>query len=456
MERFNSNISKEIGLTNFQASYFREINLWNSFDFNKFKFRLSSEKLVLSPMESKEIRLLSNLISAKDGFIQNAIKLYKMTLDPRFSGTILGGSIRKTLTTNISSVDLDFIDSDLDNAPFITRLDLVMAKNPMDGTPKFQIVEIEGDKTHAFGYVTFQKLIRNKFLFEENSLGIVEAFRTELEKRNIPNDEPIILILNRSESFYLKELKAFAEIAKMNGINLNIAEEGDIKIQDDQILVSSQKIKSKVLVNIPVLTPNGIYGTGFALNDFLKIYKEKKIQVLIPPYRFLGAKGLLGIFKNTLKDPELEKLLEKTFGKELLTSLRPFMPETINVTKRNKNKVLEILSNEPNEWVIKEISTSGMRGVSLPEGNEKEKRERMLAQIISNPFNFIIQRKVVQETRLFTFAEPENPSQIKQAEMYMRVSPFITNNGLIEVGLTAREKPSVHGAIDSIQIPVIY
>lgn len=457
MERFNQNFTdKERGLNNFQASFFRDINLWSTYDFNRFKFRLSAERMVLSPQESTEIKLISSIVSAKNGFINGAIKLYKMTLDPRFSGTILGGSIRKTLTTNISNSDLAFINADLENSPFITRLDLVKTKEFSGSTNQFQIVEVEGDKTHAFGYATFQKLIRNTFLFENNRLGIIEAFKEEIKLRNIPPEKPVILILNRSESFYLRELNAFAKIIKSCGVNLNIAEESDIKVTSDEIVIQSTNIRSNILVNIPVLTPNGMFGTGLSVENLLKIYTDKKLQVLIPPYRFLGAKGLLGIFKNSLNDPEQEKILEEAFGKETLLTLRPFIPETINITKRNKNRVLEILRAEPDQWVIKEISTSGMRGVSLPDVNETEKRERMLAQIATNPFNFIIQKKVDQETHLFTFAEPETPNEIKQAQMYMRVSPFITKNGLTEIGLTAREKPSVHGATDSIQIPVIY
>lgn len=455
MERINqNNFGETQNLTEVQARFFKNINLWTSYDFERFKFRLSGEKYILSPNESAELQKISQLISGQKGFIKGAIKLYQKTLDPRFCGTVLGGSIKKTLTTNVSKTDINFINADLENTPFITRLDLVKVAEPGEN-PSFQIVEVEGDKTHAFGYATFPKLIRNIFSNEQNKLGIVEAFKTELESREIDLYEPVILFLNRSEAFYQKELTAFSKVAKDFGINLCVTTEGDVRLAQDKIVIGSTGVCGRILVNIPVLTPRGAYGTGINTKELLRLYTDQKIHVLIPPFRFLGSKGLLGIFKNSLKDSQLEELLEKTFSRETLDDLRPFVPETINVTKANKKKVLELLSKDSENWVIKEVSTSGMRGVSLP-STDREKRERMLEQIKTNPFNFIIQKKVEQEKKLFTFVEPEKLGEIKQSEMFMRISPFITRNGVCEVGLTAREAPSVHGATDSIQIPVIF
>lgn len=455
MERLNQNTESNENLANSQAKFFRDLKLWELSSFEKYKFRLSTEKLILSPNESNEMTELAQLISGQNGFLEGALKLYKATLNPQFVGKVTGGTIRKILTTNLSAQDLEFINSNLESKSFMTRLDLVKVKKQNHVSPNFQIVEIEADKTHAFGYVTFPKLFRNTFLLEKNQLGIINAFVEELNNRKIEKGKPIILFLNKSENFYLKELTAFSVIAKRFDINLEIAEEKDIEIKSEKICIKNKNIDSNLLVSIPRITPSGIYGTGFQLSELLNLYRNKKIEVLIPPYRFLGAKGLLGIFKNTLNDPDIEIILEQTFGKELLKKLRPFIPDTINVTKRNKNEVLKILESEPDDWVIKEISTSGMRGVSLP-GQDEEKRKKMLIQIIQNPFNFIIQRKVEQQTGLFTFSEPEKPSFIKQAEMYMRISPFVGNGKLFEIGLTAREQKSVHGSTDSIQIPVIF
>lgn len=456
MERLTSNNKTvDASLVLKQANFFKQAELWTSYDFERFKFRLSNEALVLSPEESAELKTINTLLMAQDGFVRGAVKLYEKTLNPKFAGKTVGGMIRKTLTSNVSSVDLAFINSNLDSLPFLVRLDLVKLRNERTGSPIFQIVEIEGDKTHAFGYVTFPKLTRNMFSGEMNKLGIVDAFKTELGSRGIDLKDPVILFLNRSEGFYLRELTVFSKVAKRFGLNLSVTTESDITFSEDSVVVGSTGIKSRVLVNIPVLTPRGTYGTGINTEKMLKLYCDKKIQVLIPPFRFLGSKGLLGIFKNSLKDPELEEVLVETFGKDLLDKLRPFIPETVNVNKRNQNKVLQLLETNPESWVIKEVSTSGMRGVSLPNSNE-EKRVKMISQIKSNPFNFIIQKKIEQEKKLFTFSEPENLQEIKQAEMFMRISPFLTQEGIAEIGLTARESPAVHGSVDAIQIPVVF
>lgn len=426
-----------------QAEFYERIGMWSPFDAGKYDFRLSPDVLELTLVQKKELDEMAMLIYGEGGYLDGSVRLIKLTEDPKFTGTRVGGAIRKSLFFGIRKDEqaLQLVD---DVLPFISRLDLVLTDGSDADNTSFKIVEVEGDKTHAFGYVTMPVHFNNIVSGNSQPLGVVEALGKKLQERG-GVDLETTLIVGESEAFYERELSVFAKIANESGLNLSVVREKKLDVGR----------LNGVVVSIPTLTPAGLKGSGIESADLYSRYVSGAIDCLIPPKRFLGNKSLLGIIKNSLGDEELERVLRETFSSTALAGLRKYIPDTVAVNKGNSRIVADLYESGPEEWVVKEIMSSGMRGVKLPDkATPDEVIEARASLIRQQPYNFILQRKVPQKRCEFKFAERDNLGTVKSAPMFMRISPFVTGDGVAAVGVTARETPAVHGARDAIQIPV--
>lgn len=449
MERTET-IPSEIKLMQSQADFLRKCGLWHT---DRSQFRLSLDVLELSASESQELVEISNLVAGHNGLLENTVKLFRMTSNPQFASSHAGGAIRKALCMGISKAEMPLQTLRPLDIPFLTRLDLVAVDKEKDSDSAFQIVEIEGDKSHAFGYCTLPAFLRNLMLKSNLPLGLIDAFKEELRFRNAEGKQ-ILHIVGELERFYLPELQVFARIAQSEGIDLIVAGESEIQVTRNGLKAPGLKDPATLLVSIPRLRPFGRGGSRIDAKNIYALYEEGVVDCMIPPKRFLGNKSLLGIVSNAMAEPELESYLNEIFGEKLIAGLRRFIPQTIQLTWKNRKEVLDMVARNSGEWIIKETTSSGMKGVSLSNGENK--RERMIKEATDSPFSYIVQRKVQQKTQTFRFSEPNNSIRINEAPMFMRISPFVTRSGIATVGLTARETPDVHGATDAIQIPVIF
>lgn len=449
MERLITEI-QESEILSAQKKFLETVGLWSTPALSeKYKYRLSPDVLELTQKEKAELEEIAFLIYAPGGFIDGSIKLLAKTSSPQFRATKTGGAVWRALTAGIGKVEIP-IQMIGEMRPFVCRLDLLKASQNGDG-PFFQIAELEGDKTHGFGYLTIMDFFRKSFMNRSDTPGIISALSQELERRGTPQEAPIGLIVGLKERFYIEELRIFAKFAQEAGINLITTLESDARVTEGGLFLPSVAIPITTLVNLPSLD----FGWGgIKAQGLLDLYRQGKIDCLIPPKRFLGSKDLLALVSNGDNDQELEKVLNQVFDSNILLRLREFIPQTILVTKRNKKYILSILQEEPENWVVKQTLSSGMKGVALPD--DAEKRAKFIKDALANPYNFIIQKKVDQQTKTFKFSEPEMTSQLETANMYLRIELFASPSGIATVGVTARETPSVHGAKDAIQIPVIY
>jgi len=460
MEREQVINLNETRLVQSQARFLEEIGLWEAgSDKGRFAFRLSPDVLELNFEQKAELEEINDLMFSRGGFFDGANRLFDRTFDQRFISTNTGAKVLKTLRSGLPKAERELIKSGDRQMPAVCRLDLALAP---DQDSEFKILEVEGDKTHAFGYATIAELFARQIadVTTERLPGLVFDFGTFLKGAGATPEKPAVLIVGREEMFYETELKFFAQICRKNLIPLVVLAEREVQVStsgislnDGSFPAGKNSFTTDLLVNLPVLTPDGYRGTGIDADLLLRLFAEGKIRCLIPPKRFLGSKGLLALVSNGDNDPELETILRGCFDPGKLARLRELIPSTFVISKKSKVRALAELDENPGAWVIKKSMSSGMRGVALPEGN---RQRSMLGEAVEAPFNYVMQAKVAQETRTFRFAEPNNLNIIKRARMFMRISPFCTPGGISTVCVTGRETSDVHGATDSILISTVF
>lgn len=377
-----------------------------------------------------------------NGFLRGSIRLYIATANPKLSGFPVWGFLSRSLRIGIPKNEIDLQQLYPDQLPSVIRLDLAERSDD----PTFQIMEVEGDKTHAFGYSTIADLVRDK---EESALpGIIKTLAKPLKN---DSDSPVLLIVGQQERFYEPELKAFCNAATAGTERRFImVPEKQLRVDNNGLYKEGENFRSRVLVNLPILTPFGPSGTGVDQMSILEEYRRGKLTCLIPPKRFLGNKALLGIISNCDKNPEVEMILRQFFEEKTLESLRKYIPDSSLIWRGNLSYWQDELSDSQEQWVVKQTTSSGMKGVALPDNLQKQKA--LLEEASTKPGQFIVQRKIEQKKRKFNFSEPENLNQTQTAIMYTRVELFASLSGISAILVTARESPAVHGAPDAIQI----
>ncbi len=440
---------EEVGLL--RGSSFGEPNR------EKFAFRLSPDCLEFTEGQRAEMEEINDLMFGEGGFLKGSLKLFDRTLtDPRFTSTPVGSRVVRTLSVGIPKIERGIQRAFQSQIPAMVRIDLALTQKEGPDEPSLRIMEIEGDKTHAFGFVTMIDLFGKEMKMEgQKAQGLVSAFQEILRLKRIDPEKPIALIVGSSERFYEAELGIFSTLAKEQGLNICIIPERELVVEPQGVRSCSAGGQlTDLLMNLPVLTPLGRIGTGVDALSILDLYRDSKIQCLIPPKRFLGNKGLMGLISNGDSDSELETVLEENFSPQKLKNLRRFFPSTIVIGKKNQAIIRSKIEEDSDGFVIKKTVSSGMKGVALP--NARQRQEAFLHEAFKNPFNFILQRKIEQETKEFNFAEPDMLDEVKRATMFMRISLFASEVGVAAVGITARETPDVQGARDSIQIPGVF
>src|SRR5579859_156771 len=147
-----------------QKETLQKLGLWATPELaEKYKYRLSPDALLLSAPERADIETVANLVYCEGGFLDGAIKLYSKTLIPQFRSKPVGSLVVRALSSGIGKKEIPMQDV-ASRLPFICRLDLMRAKTENSEEPLFKIAEVEGDKTHGFGYLTIIDLFRQKFL----------------------------------------------------------------------------------------------------------------------------------------------------------------------------------------------------------------------------------------------------------------------------------------------------
>lgn len=433
-----------------QVSFLQQIGLWDTKEKQgRLSFRLSEDVLELGKKEQEEMIEICQLLFSPGGYLDGSINLFQWALSGQKDNAVKN-EIADILSQGISRFESDILISTRMSVPTIARLDLLLSV----GAPtSFQIVEIEGDKTHAFGYVSITDFFREKQLGRTDTRGLISVFKEELVNRDLAPGNPVLLVVGKDESFYLDELQVFAKMAKSEGLNLITAPEEKVFIQGGMVKTQFEglEVSTNIVINIPK-TSSGTHNPDLGA-QMMQLFTENKIVALIPPARFLGSKGLLGLVSNGDNDQVLERILGRFFDPQILARLRTFIPPTAVIRKANGINLFQQLKGSPKEFVVKRTMASGMKGVALPQNGGRQ--AMFIKEAIRKPNTFVLQRKTNQEQRVFTYFSPKEMRQ-ESAPMFMRVSLFASKNGIATVGVTARETPDVHGAKDAIQLPVIF
>lgn len=388
-------------------------------------FILSPDVYVLTKDKQKELKEIG--LALYDCLVGLG-KIAAMTVNPKITAGRTWGMIKRVLRTGIPRSYRDIQTLYPNFLPYLCKVDFIEG---IDG--QFRIVEIDGYNKHGLGYSTLAARIAKVIQPKAKTFPGVAKIISEIVKELPGKTNELVLLYADKERFYLPEFFILQEELTRQGINLSIVSEDEFKIKKD----------FRLFIDLPFIS-------NTKLREFLiQLYRNRKINFLIPPKPFFSSKAVLALLKNDNQDEKLEAVLKSQIPSSSLGKIRKYIPETYLINKREKEDYWQKLS-QSGQFIIKETFSSGTKGVIFP---DEPNFNQVLKKAYHSGYSFILQRRIINAPNKFNYFTDQGEQ--KQDKWYSRLTVHFTSKQIAGMVITTRKDKRVHGALDCLQIGTI-
>lgn len=407
-----------------------ESGIWNGSRKESHAFLLSPSVYEITKSQHQD---LSNLGFALNDCLLGLSHIATIAYDSGLNYTGAWMFARRVFSTGVPKVYQGLQGMNIKHIPRLLKVDLLVDQNG-----KFNIAEIDGHNKHGLGYSTLSLRFREALYPNTKSfLGVVKTLADEVKRLGYTE---IKLFYADQERFYIPEFEiARQEFAKC-GVICHVVSE----MYADKAFVSEG-----LFLDLPFL-----YHNVALYEPILSAYKNGKVEFIIPPKPFLGAKGVLALLRNDGHNEELECMLHTFIKRSSLELVRSAIPETLLVGKHAEgfDSIKKRVSQK--RYVLKESISSGMKGTVFSDDADFDE---MLLRACSTNMNWILQEEVSNQPQTFSWFEGGiDNSNLNTADgWFMRVTTQYVNRQLADIVITARRDKAVHGAKDCIQVGAV-
>lgn len=413
------------------ATVISESGIWNGTRKESHAFLLSPSVYEITESQHQELSKLGfALYDCLLGLSHIAVISYDQNLN--YGGMWLFA--RRVFSTGVPHVYQGLQGMNVRHIPKLLKVDLMVDQNG-----NFKIAEIDGHNKHGLGYSTLSMRFREALYPQTKSFpGTVKILAEELKRLG---HTEIKLLYADQERFYVPEFEVARQEFSKYGIRCLVVSEMDM---------NEAFLNSGIFLDLPFL-----YHKKEAYETIISAYKNGKVEFIIPPKPFLGAKGVLALLRNDGGNNHLEALLISFIKKQSLDLVRKYIPETLLVGKQAEgiDSVQERVSRK--RFVLKESISSGMKGTVF---SDEVCFDSVLRSACATHMNWILQEEVVNRPQTFSWFENGSggePEIRTSGDWFMRVTVQYVNRKLGDVIVTACRNKAVHGGKDCLQIGTI-
>lgn len=413
------------------AAVISESGIWNGARSESHAFLLSPSVYEITEVQRRELSALGfALHDCLLGLSHIAVIANDQSMN--YGGAWL--LARRVFSTGVPKVYQELQGMNIRHIPKLLKVDLMV-----DHNGNFKIAEIDGHNKHGLGYSTLGLRFREALYPQAKAFsGTVQTLATEL--RRLGHTE-IKLLYADQERFYVPEFFIAQQEFAKHGVNCMLMPE---------TRVGKTFLESGMFLDLPFLYHReGLYET------IISGYKNGKVEFIIPPKPFLGAKGVLALLRNDGKNEQLEAMLHSFIRKQSLELVRGYIPETVLVGKQAEgvDSIRERVSHK--RFVLKESISSGMKGTFF---SDEEGFDSILTRACVANMNWILQEEVDNQPQTFSWFESGNGSipELKESnDWFMRVTVQYVNRNVGDVIVTACRDKAVHGGKDCLQLGTV-
>lgn len=408
-----------------------ESGIWNGSRKESHAFLLSPSVYQITEAQHNELRKLGfALYDCLMGLSHIAVIAYDQSLNYRRMWLLA----RRVFSTGVPHIYRELQGMNIQHIPKLLKVDLMVNQ---DGN--FKIAEIDGHNKHGLGYSTLGLRFREALYPQAKSFpGTVKILAEELKRLGYTE---IKLLYADQERFYVPEFEVARQEFSRHGINCIVVSEMD---------TTETFLESGMFLDLPFL-----YHKKEHYETIVSAYKNGKVEFIIPPKPFLGAKGVLALLRNDKKNESLEALLHSFIREQSLELVRKYIPETLLVGREAEtiDSLKERISHK--RFVLKESISSGMKGIVF---SDEVGFDPFLTHACETNMNWVLQEEVTNQPQTFSWFENGNGSDPEirtSSDWFMRVTVQYVNRKLGDIIITARRDKAVHGGKDCLQIGTV-
>lgn len=305
--------------------------------------------------------------------------------------------------------------------PPVIKVDLVM-----DPDGRFHIAEVDTYNPRGLGFVT---LLEESIHFELKRNAANRAFKrypgtggVAQVMRDLAPGKQWFLLVSEFERFYQASFAVFANALLRYGVAAKLLREQDIANGLTSVPEGAQLLAIPDTLNVyPAVREN-----------LLSRYQAGELQTLFPPVAYVGSKAFLPYLRAC-------------------EGMEEFIPASALVGKKCRSQ--EQLVDVTKPLVLKATVSSGMKGVYFSD-LDPEKYASILAsaRTLRNP-SWILQEQVHQKSSSVVVFDEDGERVVR--DYYLRVTAYVSEQGIVDVEVTGRPDRKVHGAPDCIMVPVL-
>ncbi len=166
---------------------------------------------------------------------------------------------------------------------------------------------------------------------------------------------------------------------------------------------------------------------------FLSLYREGYLKSLYPPVAYLGSKAFLPFLRAQ-------------------EGMAEFVPPTSLVGRQYGEEEIRV-STSRSELVLKATVSSGMKGVYFSDIDRPEFETALTQARQQRNASWVLQEQVPQAKLPIVVFDDEGKRMTQ--DYYLRITAYVSQDGIVDAEVTGRPDRKVHGAPDCIQIPVV-
>jgi hypothetical protein len=406
----------DLGLSReYLEDYLKKCGYWaNPTRRSQLSYNLSPSAYVATHKQEDELERLARATYAAVYGLN--LKLIKYAQDTK-AGNEAARLVK--LANNAARGLLKPIDGE-DRIPPMIKIDLIQ-----DPNGKYWIAEVDTYNPRGFGFAAMLEESLEPTLKVRRFPGMAQVARI-LKTNGIPGTQPWFVLVSDFERFYRPTYELFSDSLKRNGIHAPTIEA--TTLYDG--LRDTKNIQMQAGV---FCIPDTLFKEDPAVRELLlSFYKDGVLKAVYPPVAYLGSKAFLPYLRGY---PEMDQ----------------FIPKTALVGMKYQKPELHSLGQK--EMMLKAAVSSGMKGVYFSDLDGDQFTARLEEARAQRNSSWILQEQV-EQTPLPIVVFDEEGKRVTR-DYYLRVTAYISVNGIVDVEVTGRPDRKVHGAPDCIQIPVI-
>ncbi|MFT5036746.1 MAG: hypothetical protein ACI9VM_000310 [Candidatus Azotimanducaceae bacterium] len=302
-----------------------------------------------------------------------------------------------------------------------------------DGYP--WIAEVDTYNPRGLLYLAVLREMREKRISEFQLYpGVVEYFLQSMLSRGA---HKVLWVHAHKERYYTPWFKAFASLLKSRDIHL---------VVKNAVSLSSADVASADSI---VMTPTRMDSVGeLAAKELLvQTYLRRPETFWYPMVPWFESKVWMAFGTPGFAKDEYNSLVQQSPG---LLALSAYIPQTVLVGKQFRNDVHIQSSNGP--LILKAAISSGMKGVWMQDDRDYE--AKLTEYSAARRPNAVLQRQIQQGT--ISMRSYRESGVVESDYYYVRLVVYVAADGsIVDVGVTARLTPDVHGAPDCLMLPCV-